>query len=104
VKAEITVSPTRVRSGGLVMLNGVGFTPDRAVLSHLVKPNAMEYNPLRLRANAKGELVHKIDTVMLDIGSFEVWIEDEGTKTTSNRVQFVVTSVTCRVDFESVGI
>jgi len=61
------------------------------VLSHLLKPNGMEYNPLRLRANARGELVHKIDTVMLDIGTFEAWVEDEDAKVVSNRVQFEVT-------------
>ena len=89
-KPEISVSPTRVKSGGLVMLTGTGFTPDRPVLSHLLKPNGMEYNPLRLRANARGELLHKIDTVMLDIGAFEVWIEDEDGKVISNRVLFNV--------------
>ena len=90
-KPEIRVSTSSVKSGELVMLTGTGFTADRPVLSHLLKPNGMEYNPLRLRANARGELVHKIDTVMLDIGTFEVWIEDEDAKVVSNRVQFSVT-------------
>lgn len=89
-KPEITVSPSRVKSGELAILNGTGFTPDRPVLSHLRKPDGTEYNPLRLRANARGELVHKIDTVMLDIGTFEAWIEDEDAKAVSNRVQFNV--------------
>lgn len=89
-KPEISVSPARVKSGDLVMLNGTGFTPDRPVLSHLRKPDGTEYNPLRLRANARGELVHKIDTVMLDIGAFEAWVEDEDAKVVSNRVQFNV--------------
>ena len=89
-KPEISVSPARVKSGGLVMLNGTGFTPDRPVLSHLLRPNGTEYNPLRLRANARGELVHKIDTVMLDLGTFEVWIEDEDARIVSNRVKFDV--------------
>ena len=89
-KPEITVSPARAKVGGLVMLTGTGFTPDRPLLSHMRKPNDMEYNPLRLRANAKGELTHKIDTVMLDPGTFEVWIDDETAKVSTNRVQFVV--------------
>jgi hypothetical protein len=89
-KPEIKVSTARVKSGGLVMLNGTGFTPDRPVLSHLRKPDGTEYNPLRLRSDQRGELVHKIDTVMLDIGQFEVWVEDEASKVVSNRVQFVV--------------
>jgi hypothetical protein len=90
MKAEISVSPTRIKLNGIVMLSGTGFTADRPVLSHMRKPNDMEYNPLRLRANAKGELVHKIDTVMLDLGTFEVWVEDEDAKTVSNRVTFTV--------------
>lgn len=89
-KPEISVSTARVKSGGLVMLNGTGFTPDRPVLSHLLKPDGTEYNPLRLRSNDRGEIIHKIDTVMLDIGQFEIWVEDEASKVVSNRVQFVV--------------
>jgi hypothetical protein len=89
-KPEIRLSASRVKSGELVMLNGTGFTPDRPLLSHLLKPDGTEYNPLRLRANTRGELVHKIDTVMLDIGSFEAWVEDEDAKVLSNRVQFAV--------------
>jgi hypothetical protein len=89
-KPEISVSAARVKSGDLVMLNGTGFTPDRPVLSHLLRPDGTEYNPLRLRSNVKGELVHKIDTVMLDIGTFEAWVEDEDAKLVSNRVKFTV--------------
>jgi hypothetical protein len=89
-KPEITVAPSTVKLNGLVMLNGTGFTPDRPVLSHLLKPDGTEYNPLRLRANARGELVHKIDTVMLDLGAFEVWVEDEDAKVVSNRAKFSV--------------
>ena len=89
-KWEIGLSVTRVKLNGLVMLNGTGFSPDRPVLSHMLKPDGTEYNPLRLRSNARGELVHKIDTVMLDLGKFEVWVEDETTKVVSNRVQFTV--------------
>jgi len=52
-----------------------GFTPDRAVIAHLLRQDKTEYNPLRLRANAAGELAHKIDTGILDIGTFELWVE-----------------------------
>jgi len=89
-KPEISVSAARVKSGDLVMLNGIGFTPDRPVLSHLLRPDGTEYNPLRLRSNVKGELVHKIDTVMLDLGTFEAWVEDEDAKVVSNRAKFTV--------------
>ncbi len=89
-KPRVSVSPTRVKSGDQVLLTGTGFTANRSAMSHLLRPNGSEYNPLRFRINERGELVHKIDTVMLDIGTFEVWAEDEASKVISNRVQFTV--------------
>jgi hypothetical protein len=89
-RPTVDVSPTKVVTGAWVMLNGTGFSPDRPVLSHLQKPDGSEYNPLRLRSNARGEIAHKIDTVMLDTGTFEAWVEDEETKTVSNRVRFTL--------------
>ena len=91
-KPEISVSPARVKSGDPALLTGTGFTPNRSVMSHLRRPNGSEYNPLRFRTNERGEFVHKIDTVMLDVGTFEVWAEDESSKLLSNRVQFTVES------------
>ena len=89
-KPRISVDPVRVKSGDQVLLTGTGFTPNRSAMSHLRRPNESEYNPLRFRINERGEFVHKIDTVMLDTGTFEVWVEDETSQTVSNRVQFTV--------------
>jgi len=89
-KPTIKSTVSKLKSGEILYVTGTGFTPDRAVISHMVRPDKSEYNPLRLRANTSGEFVHKIDTVMLDIGTFEVWVEDEASKTTSNRIQFIV--------------
>jgi hypothetical protein len=91
-KPQISASPTRVKSGENVMLSGTGFTPNRSAMSHLRRPNETEYNPIRLRVNERGEISHKIDTVRLDEGTFEVWVEDETSKSTSNRVRFNVES------------
>jgi len=91
-KLSINADHSKVRSGEILYVNGSGFTPGRAVISHLIRPDKTEYNPLRLRANAAGEVVHKVDTVMLDIGTFEMWMEDEDSKATSNRIQFTVES------------
>ena len=55
---------SRIKSGEVFYVTGTGFTPDRAAISHLIRPDKTEYNPLRLRANTSGEIVHKIDTVM----------------------------------------
>ncbi len=89
-KLVIKADRSRVKSGEILYVTGTGFIPDRAVISHLIRPDKTEYNSLRLRANAAGELVHKIDTVMLDIGTFEMWVEDETSRATSNRIQFTV--------------
>jgi hypothetical protein len=91
-KLVIKADHSRVKSGEILYVTGTGFTPGSAVVSHLIRPDKTEYNPLRLRANASGEIVHKIDTVMLDIGAFELWVEDEATKAASNRIQFSVDS------------
>ena len=87
---QVSVSSTHVKSGDYVLLTGTGFTPNRSVMSHLQRPNGSEYNPLRFRTNEHGEFSHKIDTVMLDLGTFEVWAEDEASKAVSTRAQFTV--------------
>jgi len=87
---QISVSPDRIKSGGNVILTGTGFTPNRLVMSHLLRPDGTEYNPLRLRTNDRGEFSHRIDTTMLDLGTFEIWVEDEPSNTVSNRTRFTV--------------
>jgi hypothetical protein len=89
-KPAIEVSADKVKSGAAVYLMGTGFTPSRTAMSHLQRPDGTEYNPVRLRINERGELSHKIDTTMLSIGTFEVWIEDETSKMFSNRIHFSV--------------
>ena len=90
VKPEIRVSPDHVTSGDAVMMTGTGFTPNRSAVSHMLRPDGSEYNPLRIRANEHGEIAHRIDTVMLQLGTSEVWVEDEAAKTVSNRARFRV--------------
>jgi len=89
-KPEISVSPARVKVGEPVMLKGTGFTPNRSAMSHLRRPDGTEYNQLRFRIDERGEFSHKIDTVMMDVGTFELWAEDETSKLVSNRTQFKV--------------
>jgi hypothetical protein len=91
-KLVIKADRSRLKVSEILYVTGTGFTPNGAVISHLIRPDKTEYNPLRLRASATGELVHKIDTVMLDVGTFEMWVEDEASKANSNRIQFTVES------------
>jgi hypothetical protein len=90
VKPQVSISPARMKSGGAVYMSGAGCTPNRTVLSHLLRPNGTEYNPLRFRTDERGEFTHKIDTTMLDPGTYEVWFEDEASKAVSNHAKFVV--------------
>ena len=91
-KLVIKADRSRLKASEILFVTGTGFTPNGAVISHLIRPDKTEYNPLRLRASATGEFIHKIDTVMLDIGTFEMWVEDEASKASSNRIQFTVES------------
>ncbi len=89
-KPAISVSAPYAKAGDLVLMTGTGFTPNRTVMSHLRRPDGSDYHPLRLRTNELGEFLHKIDTVTLEIGMFELWVEDETTHVESNRVHFSV--------------
>jgi len=89
-KPQVTVSPARAKSGDPIYLAATGFTPNRTAMSHLIRPDGTEYNPLRFRTNDRGEFFHKIDTTMLDIGTFQLWVEDESSNVKSNRVEFSV--------------
>ena len=91
-KPEVTVSPARVKSGDSLLQSGTGFTPNRSVASHLLRPDGTEYNLLHFRADERGEFVRKIETAMLDLGTFETWAEDETSKAVSNRAKFTVES------------
>jgi hypothetical protein len=89
-KPEIRITADRVKSSENVYVLGTGFTPSRMALAHLLRPDGSEYNLLRLRIDTRGEFSHKIDTTMLDKGTFTVWVEDEPSKIVSNRVRFTV--------------
>ena len=90
VKPEIRVSPARVKWGDAVVMTGTSFTPKKSVVSHLLRPDGTEHNPLRFATGERGEFVHKIDTSLLEVGTFELWVEDESSKVVSNRVKFEV--------------
>jgi hypothetical protein len=90
-KPQITVSPAVVLHHGHVDLKGTGFTAKSNVLSHLKRPDGTEFPILPMYTNDKGEFSHDIDTVVMQPGVHEVWVEDIKTKTTSNVVKFEVT-------------
>jgi hypothetical protein len=89
---HITLSAERVKTGDSLILTGMDFTPNRLATSHLLAPDGMEYNPLRLRINERGEISHRIDSTMLEPGVFEVWVDDDTSGRGSNRLSFTHTT------------
>ena len=77
-----------------MIVRGSGFTPKANVSSHLRRPDGAEYPVLPLLTNDKGEFTHDIETLVLTLGIHELWVVDDTSKVTSNKVQFEVTSDT----------
>jgi hypothetical protein len=87
---RLTLSPAKVHLGAEVVLKATGFTPKRYGLSHLRRPDGTEYPVLRLLADDRGEFTHDIDTLLMDVGTYEVWVIDENSKAVSNTVRFEI--------------
>jgi hypothetical protein len=71
-------------------MEGVGFTPNKYALSHLRRPDGTEYPVLQLLADERGDFTHLIDTLLMDVGTYELWAVDETSKSVSNTVRFEV--------------
>src|SRR5262245_40220317 len=91
IQPKVTVTPTRIATPGHVMVQGSGFTPKHNISSHLRKPTGEEYPVLPLLTDDHGGFTHDIDTLVLNHGVHELWVVDDGSNRTSNRVQFEVT-------------
>ena len=89
---SISISAVRVPSPEHIMVQGSGFTPKHNVSSHLRKPDGSEYPVLPILTDDRGDFKHDIDTLLLPHGVHELWVVDETAKSSSNRVQFEVTS------------
>jgi hypothetical protein len=87
----LTLSAERVLHHGHVFVEGSGFTPLRNVSSHLQRPDGTEFPVLPILTNDQGGFSHDIDTMVLGAGIFELWVVDDTTNVSSNRVRFEVT-------------
>ena len=92
VTPKIKLSATRIATPDHITVQGSGFTPKANVSSHLVRPDGAEYPVLPLLTNEKGEFTHDIDTLVLTLGIHQLWVVDDRSKVSSNKVQFEVTS------------
>jgi hypothetical protein len=88
---KISVWPDKILHHGHVELKGTGFSPKSNVRSHMKRPDGTEFPVLMMYTNDKGEFVHDIDTVVLQPGIHELWVEDLKAQTTSNVAKFEVT-------------
>src|SRR5687767_3259203 len=90
LKPQLTLAPAKVPLGDYVTMRGVGFTPNKYALSHLRRPDGTEYPVKQLLADDRGEFTHTVDTLLMDVGTYELWAEDEISKSVSNTVRFEV--------------
>jgi hypothetical protein len=87
----VTLSRTRVPSQEHVDVQGIGFTPSRNVTSHLRTPDGTEFPVLPILTDGQGEFTHDIDTLLLTVGTHELWVVDDMTNVSSNVARFEVT-------------
>jgi hypothetical protein len=88
----ITLSGTRIPFHGYVDVQGRGFAPMADLVSHLKKPDGTEFPFLPMLSDKNGEIKHQIDTLLLMVGTHELWIEDKKTGKVSNIAKFDVTN------------
>ena len=87
---KLTISDTKVHTPDWLHLQGSGFTPGKNATSHLKRPDGTEYPVILILTDDKGSFTHDIESLLLQIGTHEVWVVDDTTKTSSNRIQFEV--------------
>ena len=88
---KVTLSETRIPAKGNLQMHGSGFTPNSDCVSHLKRPDGTQFPELGLIADAKGEFSHEIETLLLGVGTHEVWVIDTKTGVSSNVATFEVT-------------
>lgn len=89
-KPAIVISATRIPVKSFMDVKGSGFTPKSDLHSHLKKPDGSEYPVIIMLSDDKGEFTHVVDTLLLMIGTHELWVEDTKTGVSSNVASFEV--------------
>ena len=55
------------------------------------RPDSREFPVLPILTDDRGEFTHEIDTLLLEIGTHELWVVDDTSRVSSNVVRFEVT-------------
>jgi hypothetical protein len=88
---QIRISSDRIPRHGKLEVDGTGFTPTHNVSSHLRRSDGTEFPVLPILTDQQGMFTHSIDTMILELGTHELWVVDDDSGQTSNHVQFEVT-------------
>jgi hypothetical protein len=88
---QISVSSSRIPRHWLLTVKGSGFTPTHNISSHLRRADGTEFPVLPILTDSRGDFTHTIDTMILELGTLELWVVDDASGQTSNHVQFEVT-------------
>ena len=88
---QVRLSSEQVPRHGHVEVRGAGFTPQQNVSSHLRRSDGSDFPVLPIMTDGRGEFTHTIDTMVLELGPHELWVVDDQSGRTSNRVRFEVT-------------
>jgi hypothetical protein len=89
---KLVLSATRIPNKGYVDVKGSGFTPKTELISHLKKPDGSEFPTLLMLTDDNGEITHQIDTLLLMVGTHELWMVDSKTGASTNVAKFDVTT------------
>ncbi len=91
VEPHIRISSERIPRHWKLEVHGTGFTPTHNISSHLRRSDGSEFPVLPILTDTRGEFTHTIDTMILELGSHELWVVDDQSGRASNHVQFEVT-------------
>jgi hypothetical protein len=91
VEPHIRISSDRIPRHWKLDVRGTGFSAAHNVSSHLRRADGSEFAVLPILTDAKGEFTHTIDTMILELGTHELWVVDDQSGKASNHVRFEVT-------------
>jgi len=87
----VTLSRTVVPAKEFIDVTGSGFTPNANITSHLLQADGREFPYLPILTDSNGEFTHEVDTLLLLVGTHELWVVDDTTGVSSNVARFEVT-------------
>ena len=87
----VMLSMTVVPAKEFIDVTGAGFTPNANVTSHLLQPDGREFPYLPILTDGNGGFTHEVDTLLLLVGTHELWVDDDTTGERSNVARFEVT-------------